>query len=57
MYKTTIGILGGGLTGLTTAYYLNKAGISCTILEARNRLGGRIHTYDDGNEQVELGAT
>lgn len=51
-------ILGAGLTGLTTAYFLQKAGVSCTILEARPRLGGRIETdYQVGQAPVEKGAT
>lgn len=51
-------ILGAGLTGLTLAYQLKKAGISATLIEARNRPGGRIHTlYQKGEAPVEMGAT
>ena len=51
-------IIGGGLSGLLTAYRLKKAGIPFTILEARNRLGGRIFTKISKNESpVEMGAT
>ena len=51
-------IIGGGLTGLTLAYLLQKSGVQAIILEARNRLGGRIHTKYASNEApVELGAT
>lgn len=51
-------IIGAGLTGLTTAYLLKKAGIKATILEARPRIGGRIHTrYKEGEAAFELGAT
>lgn len=38
-------VLGAGIAGLTAAYELRKAGVKVTILEARNRLGGRIFTY------------
>ena len=38
-------IIGGGLSGLTIAYELKKKNISFKILEAQNRLGGRIETY------------
>ena len=31
-------ILGGGISGMVSAYELRKAGFDCTILEARNRL-------------------
>jgi oxygen-dependent protoporphyrinogen oxidase len=41
-------IIGGGISGLSTAYYLAKAGVPSTILESRARLGGVIQT-----EQVE----
>jgi monoamine oxidase len=42
--NTTVLIVGGGLTGLTTAYELNKAGIDSIILEASPRIGGRIQS-------------
>lgn len=54
---SSIVIIGAGLTGLTTAYLLKKEGISATVIEARDRLGGRIHTkYLDGGS-IEMGAT
>lgn len=41
-----IGILGGGLAGLSTAYELRKLGANITIFDAEsNRIGGRIYTY------------
>jgi len=58
MKKPQITILGAGLSGLTTAYLLQKSGYPSTIYEARNRLGGRIHTLrKKGEAPVELGAT
>jgi monoamine oxidase len=42
--NTTVLIVGGGLTGLTTAYELKKAGIDSLILEASPRIGGRIQS-------------
>lgn len=58
MSKSSIVILGGGLSGLTTAYLLEKEGYSSTILEARNRLGGRIYTLRNNSEPpIEMGAT
>lgn len=43
-------VVGAGLSGLTTAYKLKKAGISCRVLELSPRVGGRARTakYDDG---------
>jgi protoporphyrinogen/coproporphyrinogen III oxidase len=37
-------IIGGGISGLSTAYYLSKKGQPSTIVESRPRLGGVIQT-------------
>ena len=37
-------IIGGGISGLSTAYYLARGGIPSTIVESRPRLGGVILT-------------
>ncbi len=51
-------IIGGGLSGLTTAFELKKKNISFKILEAQNRIGGRIETiYGLQNTPMEMGAT
>ena len=51
-------IIGAGLSGLLTAYLLKKEGIPFKILEARNRVGGRINTiYREDEAPVEMGAT
>ena len=39
-----VAIVGGGITGLSTAYYLAKAGVQPVLIEARPRLGGVIQT-------------
>ena len=51
-------ILGGGISGLYTAYQLLKRQPDrhLVILEKRSRWGGRIHTYKDENMTVETGA-
>jgi monoamine oxidase len=43
-------ILGGGIAGLVAAYELGKAGWSCTILEARQRPGGRNWSIRNGTD-------
>jgi monoamine oxidase len=47
MEKEKIIIVGGGAAGLVAARVLAKKNYSVTILEANNRLGGRIHTLHD----------
>src|ERR1022692_3536123 len=39
-----VAIIGGGISGLSTAYYLAQAGIPSTLIEARPRLGGVIQS-------------
>jgi len=45
---TKIVILGGGIAGLVSAYEMSKAAFDCTVLEARERPGGRNWTVRDG---------
>ena len=42
MTSAPIAIVGGGLSGLCAAYYLQQQGIAFELFEARARLGGRI---------------
>lgn len=56
--KDNVIIIGAGLSGLTLAYLLAKENKSFTILEASNRVGGRIHTIKgEAGTPLELGAT
>jgi len=51
-------IVGAGIAGLTAAYYLNRSGVPVRIIEASNRVGGRMlsQTKALGTEStVELG--
>jgi monoamine oxidase len=45
-------ILGGGIAGLVAAYELGALGYSCTVLEARERPGGRNWTVRGGDKVV-----
>lgn len=53
---TDVLIIGAGAAGLAAAYELVKAGKKVTVLEARNRIGGRIHTISTEAGYMELGA-
>ena len=46
-------ILGAGLAGMTAAYELTKLGYACTILEARDRAGGRCWSVRRGSRHKE----
>ena len=46
-------ILGAGLAGMAAAYELGKLGYQCTILEARNRTGGRCWSVRKGATHAE----
>ncbi len=48
-------IIGGGISGLSTAYYLAKGGVRSTIVESRPRLGGVIQTEHVDGCTVEAG--
>ena len=48
-------ILGAGIAGLVSAYELQKAGYRVTILEARDRIGGRAWTIRGGDKVEQIG--
>jgi oxygen-dependent protoporphyrinogen oxidase len=51
-----IAIIGGGLTGLTLAYYLQKAGVAYDLFEASARPGGNLHSpLEAAGYQLEAG--
>ncbi|QXV65053.1 FAD-dependent oxidoreductase [Mucilaginibacter sp. 21P] len=56
--KNTVLIVGAGAAGLMAAHLLAKAGKKVTVLEARNRTGGRVYTVNNESffKETELGA-
>jgi len=56
MNKSVV-IIGAGLTGLLAAYRLQRLGFEVRVFEARDRIGGRIHTVHSDNAKIEMGAT
>lgn len=51
--KANVLILGAGLAGLASAYELKKLGYNCTVLEARDRVGGRCWSVRSGSKGIE----
>lgn len=52
-------VLGAGVAGLSAAYELQKKGFEVVVLEARDRVGGRVWTLREGFEDgqfAEIGA-
>lgn len=48
-------VVGAGIAGLAAANALATAGVETVVLEARHRIGGRLHTVRVGETSVDLG--
>ena len=48
-------MVGGGITGLATAYFLRQSGLDVTLIEAGDSLGGKIQTLELAGVPVEAG--
>lgn len=52
-----VAVVGGGISGLVTATRLIGAGLTCAVLESRDRVGGRLLTHHSPAGCFDLGAT
>jgi squalene-associated FAD-dependent desaturase len=50
-----VGVIGGGLAGITAALRLADAGCEVTLFEAKPRLGGLTHSFRHGELDVDNG--
>ncbi|GAA3725215.1 monoamine oxidase [Spinactinospora alkalitolerans] len=55
--KTDVVIVGAGVAGLVAARELGRSGLRVTVLEARDRLGGRVWTDERLGRALEIGGT
>lgn len=55
--KSTILVIGAGISGLAAARELQNSGFEVIILEGRDRIGGRIYTNNDLGFPIDLGAS
>ncbi|QUH02084.1 FAD-dependent oxidoreductase [Saccharopolyspora erythraea] len=55
--ETDVVVVGGGVAGLITARELSRHDLRVTVLEARDRLGGRVWTDHRLGRDLEIGGT
>ena len=55
MSQKTAVVIGGGIAGLATAAILAKAGMKVTVLEARDRVGGRAYLWEKDGFKFDMG--
>lgn len=56
-YDTDVVIIGAGFAGLVAARELSRSGAKVTVLEGRDRIGGRAWTDTRLGRDIELGGT
>jgi len=53
MSSPNVAIIGSGISGLTSAYYLTKAGVNVTVFEKNDYVGGHTATKTVTVDQVD----
>jgi oxygen-dependent protoporphyrinogen oxidase len=48
-------VVGGGVAGLATAWYLQRAGVDATVLEATDRAGGKVRSAELDGTRLDVG--
>ncbi|MGZ4398033.1 MAG: FAD-dependent oxidoreductase, partial [Gaiellaceae bacterium] len=51
--KPTVGIVGGGILGLTAAYRLARAGVQVSLYERSPDLGGLVGSFDFAGRRAD----
>ncbi len=54
-FRARVAVIGGGLTGLTAAWELQRAGLAPVVFESAPRVGGAICAHREGEWLHELG--
>lgn len=54
--ETRIAVVGGGMAGMAAALECAKVGLSVTLFEASDRLGGTVRSAEVGGVRVDVGA-
>jgi monoamine oxidase len=55
--KSDVIVIGAGLSGLNAALLIEDAGLNVTVLEGRNRIGGRVQSLRNIPGNPEVGGT
>lgn len=55
--RSDVVIIGAGLSGLNAASILKEQGYKVVVLDANNRIGGRVHTVDTADGKIDVGAS
>ena len=48
-------VIGGGISGLTTAFLLKKKSVDATLFEASEKVGGNVQTIEKDGYTIEQG--